>query len=599
MPMSISRRVFVAGTSCFVAAGTSFAQQQQIYDLVVYGMTSGGITAAVQARAMGRSVVIVGGWRERHPGAMMSGGLGGTDIESGGAFGGLARYVITRINAAAKVADDRFSFEPRFAQTVFEDLLREYDIPVFRSRGVLRTAKTGTRITALETIDGQVFNGRVFIDASYEGDLIAAAGVSTIVGREAQDGDNVLNGFRGTRTDALGSNHNFYFHRRFERAIGRVCVDPYVVPGTPGSGLLHGIRQYPSPEVGAGDRAVQAYNFRMTMTKDAARRVALPSKPPEGFDPTRYELLFRWINVLNDYGQLNDTEAAIKWKFLLHNDLGNGIFDINNFGAVSTDFIGGSWAYPQADYSTRELIWKAHERWIRGLFYALQHHKDSRMPQHLRDALLEYGLDEMHYTEPHENDQRHWPYQLYVREARRMVNDNQISGLDVTADDDVEPRDNRTISTGSYSRDSHHTQRILRSSVNSFGIAETSVWNEGNFEASAGGKDKVFTIPFSAIVPRRYECSNILSIFALSASHEAFGAIRMEMTLMQAGQSAGAAASLVAGSGADIQDAPYDELVSSLYIPQGAKPSVLPRLPATTSVAINLKTSRKMDRIQP
>lgn len=592
MSLSISRRVFVAGASCLFAAKSSFSQERQNYDVVVYGMTSGGITAAVQARVMGRSVVIVGGWRERHPGGMMSGGLGGTDIDSGNAFGGLSRYVISRINAAAKVADDRFSFEPRFAQQVFEDLLREYDIPVFRSRGVLRAAKAGTRITALETVDGQVFNGRVFIDASYEGDLIALSGVSTTVGREPSDGDNVLNGFRGTRMDALGSNHNFYSYRKYERVLGRLGVDPYVTPGTPGSGLLFGIRRYPTPELGAGDKAVQAYNFRMTMTKDAARRVALSSSAPEGFDPSRYEMLFRWIKTLSEHEQMTDPNTAIKSYFLLHSDLGNGVFDINNFGAVSTDFIGGSWAYPQADYQAREQIWKAHERWIRGLFYALQYHKDVRMPQTLRDAFLQYGLDEMHYTEPFERDQRHWPYQLYVREARRMVNDHQMTGRDVTASDDTEPQDTRTISTGSYNRDSHHTQRIIRTGTNAIGMAETSVWNEGNFEAPSGGDDKIFTIPLSAILPRRFECSNIMSIFALGATHEAFGAIRMEMSLMQLGQSAGAAASLVATSGADIQDVPYDELISSLYVPQGAKPSVLPRFATARSVAANMKTSR-------
>ncbi|WP_321376445.1 FAD-dependent oxidoreductase [Rhizobium sp.] len=582
-----------------LASKASFAQQRQNYDVVVYGMTSGGITAAVQASAMGKSVVIVGGWRERHPGGMMSGGLGGTDVESGEAFGGLSRYVISRINAAAKVADDRYSFEPRFAQSVFEDLLRDYDIPVFRSRGALRTAKTASRVTALETVDGQVFSGRVFIDASYEGDLMALSGISTTVGREPQDGDNVLNGFRGTRMDALGSNHNFYSYRRFEKVLGKLGVDPYVVPGTPGSGLLYGIRRYPSPELGAGDKAVQAYNFRMTMTKDAARRVALPSRPPEGFDPTRYEMLFRWINTLNEHEQITDANAAIKSYFLLHSDLGNGVFDINNFGAVSTDFIGGSWGYPQADYSAREQIWKAHERWIRGLFYALQYHKDARVPQPLREAFLEYGLDEMHYTDPHENDQRFWPYQLYVREARRMVNDNQVTGRDVTASDDTQPQDTRTISTGSYNRDSHHTQRIIRSGANLLGMTETSVWNEGNFEAPSGGADKIFTIPFSSIVPRRFECSNVMSIFALSATHEAFGAIRMEMSLMQAGQSAGAAAALAAGSMADIQDVPYDELVTSLYVPKGAKPSVLPRFAAARSVAANLKTSRTGEQILP
>ncbi|MCF1482182.1 hypothetical protein B7W85_04470 [Allorhizobium ampelinum] len=590
MRFIMGRRVFVAGAASLFALRPSFAQQAT-YDVIVYGMTSGGITAAIQAKVMGRTVAIVGGWRERHPGGMMSGGLGGTDVEAGSAFGGLARHVISRINQEAQVADDRFAFEPRFAQTVFEKLLREYDIPVFKSRGVLRVAKTGPRIDAMETVDRQVFNGRVFIDASYEGDLMAASGVSWTVGREPQDGDNVLNGFRGTRTDSWGENHNFQLHRRFERVIGQVGVDPFVTEGVAASGLLPGIRNYPSPEVGAGDRAVQAYNFRMTMTRDPARRVDLPSTPPPGFDPTRYELLFRWIKALGERGQLADAENAVKMQFLLHNDLGNGIFDINNRGAVSTDYIGGSWGYPQADYGMREKIWKAHERWTRGLFYALQYHKDARMPGALRDVFLDYGLDGQHYQDPHENDEAHWPYQLYVREARRMVSDHQMTGHDVTAADDQELRDNNTISTGSYKRDSHHTQRIVRTTVNMLGTPTLSVWNEGNFEAEAGGADRIFTIPLSAIVPRRAECTNLMSIFALSATHEAFGAIRMEMSLMQTGQSAGAAAALVAVSRADIQDVSYDELISSLYVPPGAKPSVLPRDPNSQALAFNLQRS--------
>ncbi|MBB4007227.1 FAD-dependent oxidoreductase [Allorhizobium taibaishanense] len=590
MRFNLGRRVFVAGATSLFVPSLSFAQQTT-YDVVIYGMTSGGITAAIQAKAMGRTVAIVGGWRERHPGGMMAGGLGGTDIEAGSAFGGLARYVISRINAEAGVADTTYSFEPRFAQTVFEKLLQEYNIPVFRSRGVLRVAKTGARIDGMETIDGQVFNGRCFIDASYEGDLMAASGVSWAVGREPQDGDNVLNGFRGTRTDAWGDNHNFQLHRRFERVIGQVAIDPFVTEGVPGSGLLPGIRNYPTPEIGAGDRAVQAYNFRMTMTRDPARRVALPSTPPPGFDPARYELLFRWVRALRDRGQLADAENAVKMQFLLHSDLGNGVYDINNRGAVSTDYIGGSWGYPQADYGMREKIWKAHERWTRGFFYAMQHHKDPRVPDDLRQVFLDYGLDGQHYLDPHENDEANWPYQLYVREARRMVSDHQMSGHDVTAADDQELRDNNTISTGSYRRDSHHTQRIVRNVTNMLGSSAPSVWNEGNFEAEAGGADRIFAIPLSSIVPRRAECTNLMSIFALSATHEAFGAIRMEMTLMQTGQSAGAAAALIATSRADIQDVSYDELAGSLYVPPGAKPSVLPRDPNTQALAFNLRRS--------
>jgi hypothetical protein len=581
----INRRHFIAGSALLFAPKLAFASEQRA-DIVIYGMTSGAVTAAIQARTMGLSPVIVGGWRDKHIGGMMSGGLGGTDISSGSAYGGLSRHVISLINAAGKQSDDQFHFEPRFAESVFNDLMKTYDIPVIPTFGLRRVKKFGSRLESLETIDGQIFRGRVFIDASYEGDLIAAAGVSTIVGREARNGDNVLNGYRGTDHAALGTNHNFYSWRYLEKIIGPVSVDPYVVSGNPGSGILPCIRSYPQPENGAADRAVQAYNFRMTMTKDVSRRVDLSATAPEGFDPARYELLYRWIDVLNRGGLLDNPAEAVK-LFLLHNDLGNGIYDINNFGPVSTDLVGASWGYPQADYAAREKLWKAHEKWIRGLFYALQHHPDARMPVDMRDAFRQYGLDEAHYKDPHENDERHWPYQLYVREARRMVSDYQMSGREVAANDDMDPLDPRTIGTGSYNRDSHHTQRILRADSNILGVSKVSVWNEGNFEAPSGGADLMFPIPYGAITPRRAECTNLLSIFAISATHEAFGATRMEMSLMQLGQSAAAAAALAVKSDADIQEIPSDELVSALFVPTGAPPPVLPERAHPKALAQN------------
>ncbi|NTJ43772.1 FAD-dependent oxidoreductase [Agrobacterium larrymoorei] len=575
MVSNINRRHFIVGAALLVSSRIAFATDRQS-DIVIYGMTSGAVTAAIQAREMGLSPVIVGGWRDRHIGGMMTGGLGGTDIASGQAYGGLARHVISLINKAAGRPDDQFSFEPRYAEDVFKTLLKTYDIPVIQTAGVHRVRKDGSVLQALETMDGQIFKGRVFIDASYEGDLIAAAGVTTIVGREARNGDNILNGFRGTDHAALGTNHNFYSWRRFEKVLGPICIDPYSVRGTPGSGLLPGIRSYPQPEEGAADRAVQAYNFRMTMTKDESRRVDLPDQAPQGFDPARYELLYRWIEIQNSRGLLDNPAEAVK-GFLLHNDIGRDVFDINNSGPVSTDFIGASWSYPQADYPTRERIWKAHEMWIRGLFYALQHNPDPRMPGALRDAFRQYGLDEAHYPMPHENDDRHWPYQLYVREARRMVSDYQMNGREVAANDDMDPLDSRTIGSGSYNRDSHHTQRILRAHSTVLNLSSVSVWNEGNFEAPSGGADKIFPIPYGAILPRRSECSNLLSIFAISATHEAFGATRMEMSLMQLGQSAGAAAGLTVKSQADVQDIPHDELVSAFFLPDTKTPPVLPR----------------------
>jgi hypothetical protein len=574
MAFNINRRHFMAGSALLFSPRLAFSADRQS-DIVIYGMTSGAVTAAIQAREMGLSPVIVGGWRDRHIGGMMSGGLGGTDIASGQAYGGLTRHIMSLINAAGRRPDDQFSFEPRFAEDVFKALVKMYDIPVIRTAGVRRVRKTGAALDSLETVDGQVFKGQVFIDASYEGDLIAAAGVCTVVGREARNGDNVLNGFRGIDRAALGTDHNFYSRRRFETVLGPICINPYAVPDVPGSGLLPGIRSYPQPDEGAADRAVQGYNFRMTMTRDEARRVDLPTAAPHGFEPARYELLYRWIEILNGRGLLDEPSKAVT-LFLLHNDLGGGVFDINNCGPVSTDYIGASWGYPQADYKERERLWKAHESWIRGLFYALQHHPDPRMPPALRDAFRQYGLDEAHYTAPHENDERHWPYQLYVREARRMASDYQMTGREVAADDDMDLLDSRTIGSGSYNRDSHHTQRILRVHANILGAASVSVWNEGNFEAPSGGEDKIFPIPYGAILPRRAECSNLFSIFCLSATHEAFGATRMEMSLMQLGQSAGAAAGLACKSQADIQDIPHDELVSALFVPDANSPPVLP-----------------------
>ncbi|MBO9112494.1 MULTISPECIES: FAD-dependent oxidoreductase [Rhizobium/Agrobacterium group] len=575
MTSHLTRRKFIAAAALLVTPRLALGLETQA-DMVIYGMTSGAVTAAIQARTMGLFPMIVGGWREKHVGGMMSGGLGGTDLDSGRAYGGLPRYIISLINAQGRRPNDQFQFEPRFAETVFNSLLKTYDIPVVRTRGIHRVRRSGSRLEAFETVDGQVFAARVFIDASYEGDLIAAAGISSVVGREARDGDNVLNGFRGTEQTDQGADHNFFSRRHLEKVLGPICVDPYVKAGIPGSGLLPGIRTYPQPEVGAADRAVQAYNFRMTMTRDQSRRVDFPTTAPKSFTPARYELLYRWIEVLKSRGLLENPAEAVK-LFLLHNDLGDGIFDINNFGPVSTDLIGASWSYSQANYSERELLWKAHETWIRGLFYALQHHPDPRMPADLRDAFRQYGLDEAHYQDPHENDERHWPYQLYVREARRMVSDYQMSGREVAANGDMDPVDSRTIGCGSYNRDSHHTQRILRTSSNLIGMSTVSVWNEGNFEAAAGGTEKMFPIPYGAILPRRAECTNLLSIFAISATHEAFGATRMEMSLMQLGQSAAAAAALAAKSQSDMQDIPYDEVVSALFIPERISPPVLPR----------------------
>lgn len=571
MSASISRRGFLAGSSAFFACTS--ARSEDIFDLVVYGATSGGITAAVQAAKLNLRVVIVGGWRDRHLGGMMSGGLGGTDIDNSSSYGGLSRLVISKINALAGVEDNQFHFEPRFAEQVFDQLVAEHSIPVRFSHGIAKVKKEGSRITSLETVDGQTFSGKVFIDASYEGDLMALSGVSYTVGRESANERNPIDGSRGFAIDERGWNHNFFLPRRLD-FIFPDMIDPFKVSGDAESGLLPGITDLVEEE-GAGDKLVQAYNFRMTMTTEPSRRVDLPKVPDSGYDAQDYELLFRWLKRTDERETIAEMPEPAK-LLLLHNKIGHGLYDINNWGPVSTDYIGGSWRYPEAGYVERERIWSSHQRWIRGLFYSLQHHNDSRVPEVVRMRLREYGLDGLHYLEPHFGDPLHWPYQLYVREARRMKADFVLDGADVSASDDSRPRSLKTASAGSYKRDSHHVRRVVKRESLIPGFERVGVWNEGNFEAPSGGQDQIFSIPYDVMTPKATECENLLVLFCISATHEAFGATRMEMTLMQLGQFAGAASVLAARSTTAVQDLPYGEIVGVMTTSDFGTAPILP-----------------------
>lgn len=524
------------------------------FDLVFYGATPGSVVGAYEARRQGLSAVIVGGWRDRHLGGMMSGGLGGTDLHGLDNLTGLARTVLDRIRLVEGRSKKTVKFEPRTAEKVFEDMVLEAEVPVVWSDGVIAVEREGPRLTALVLADGQRIDGRYFADCGYEGDLMALAGVSHMVGREARDARNPLNGFRGRALRAKGRSHNW---------IGSgVSVDPFNTRGKRSSGLLPGVTKRPRLPRGSADDRVQAYCFRMVMTALPDRRVLLPSDPPTGFAADHYELLFRYLAALTEAGLTHGEDYKLGSHFLLMKTLRSRLWDVNNRGPFSLDLIGGSHAYPRAAYAEREAIWKQHEAHVRGFFYALQHHPDPRMPPGLREAALQLGLDRLHFDRPHPRDEAHWPYQLYVRESRRMIGARVIDAADLMSGG----AEARPVANGAYRRDSHHVQRYAYRREAGWGV-----WNEGNFEKRLpGGR---FSVPFDAVLPKRHEAENLLVGFCVSATHEAFGGIRMEPTLMGLGQAiAVAVAQAVYDGGTPVQDVHYDALRRRLSSASDAVP---------------------------
>lgn len=509
-------------------------------DIVVYGGTSAGVMAAVQAAREGRSVLLVS--PDRHLGGLTSNGLGWTDAGNTRAIGGLAREFYRRVwdryrneeawnlesreafrsrPGARAALDDAnrtmWVFEPRVAEAIFEELVREHRVEVWRDAWLDRdggVSRQAGRIVALRLLDGRTVEGRMFVDATYEGDLMAAAGVSHTVGREpnARHGES-LNGVQM----AAARHHQF-----------QVAIDPYVRPGDPSSGLLPGVSTEPVAADGSGDAKVQAYNFRVCLTRVPSNRVPFPK--PEGYDPARYELLARTLEA----GQV-----TVLGKF---DPIPNGKTDTNNHGPVSTDHIGANHDYPTASYARRREIAEDHRRYQQGLHYFLAN--DARVPAKVREAYAQWGLARDEFA-----DNGNWPRQLYVREARRMVSDF------VMTENHVRRRapSPRPVGMGSYNMDSHHVQRVVVRGQD----GRASVRNEGDVQVSPGGP---YPIDYGAITPRESECANLLVPVCLSATHIAHGSIRMEPVFMVLGQSAATAAGLALEDNCAVQAVPYPRL---------------------------------------
>jgi hypothetical protein len=477
--------------------------EETTYDVVVYGGTSGGVAAAIQATRMGKTVVLI--HPGQHLGGLSSGGLGATDIGNKQAIGGISREFYKRLGAHYGT-DEAWTFEPHVAEETFEAMVAEAGVPVvYGERLDLNdgVAKTDGRITAITMESGRQFSGRMFIDTTYEGDLMAKVGVSYHVGREA----NAVYGetLNGVQTK------NAIFHQ-FECAI-----DPYVVEGDPDSGLLPGIQEGGPGEEGSGDHRVQAYNFRMCLTNNPDNRMPFPK--PEGYDPLRYELLLRYLN-------------AGYWTVLnLSKAMPNQKTDTNNKGAFATDNIGMNYEYPDNDYAVRARIFEEHRTYQQGLMWFLAN--DPRVPKDAQAEVNQWGLAKDEFT-----DNDGWPHELYVREARRMISDYVMTQHNCEGHAKVDD----SIGLAAYTMDSHHVQRYVQ---------DGRVWNEGDVEV---GGFPPYPIAYRSIRPARNECANLLVPVCLSASHIAYGSIRMEPVFMVLGQSAATAAAMALDGNSAVQD---------------------------------------------
>ena len=485
-------------------------------DICVYGGTAGGVAAAVQAARMGKSVVLLESGA--HLGGLTSGGLGATDIGNKAAIGGIAREFYQRLGKHYGT-NVMWTFEPHVAEQTLHVMLRELNVPVHFKQRLDSVIKRGNRITEIHLENGDVVRATIFIDATYEGDLMARTRVRYTVGREANaQYQETLNGVR-----AQTPYHQF-----------DVPVDPYVRPGEPKSGVLPGIQSGTGGQPGAGDHAVQAYNFRLCLTQNPTNQ--LPILPPKNYDAADYELLARYLEALIANGgqpKLND--------FWLLKVMPNGKTDINNRGGFSTDYIGMNWDYPDANYTRRAEIWQAHEDYTRGFLHFLA--TSPRVPKNIRDEMRTWGLcrDEFPSTGG-------WSQQLYVREARRMISEyvmteHNCRGLE-TPDD--------SVGLGAYGMDSHNCQRIVRN-----GMAE----NEGDVEVHGFSP---YPIAYRSLVPREQECANLLVPVCVSATHIAYGSIRMEPVFMVLGQSAATAAALAIDQNTAVQKVNYPSLQARL-----------------------------------
>lgn len=534
--------------------------QTKKYDIVIYGGTSAGIAAAIQSSRMNKSVVLIE--PTSRIGGLTTGGLGQTDIGNKQAIGGISREFYENIK---KYYDDSsnwkwedksdykdggqtrtqegeptmWTFEPSAALSVYVQMLKKEKVKLIYNERLNRDSgveKENGKIISITMESGKKFVGKVFLDATYEGDLMATAGVSYTVGRESnEEYGETLNGVQANNYNVSltklvsknAANHNFI-----------PKVDPYIIEGDPKSGLLPNINEKPGVE-GNGDDKVQAYCFRMCLTDHPENRISF--KKPDNYNELNYELLFR------NYEAREGSVPDMYYKGgpllpLINSSMPNRKTDSNNRFGFSTDYIGKNYDYPEASYAEREKIIEDHRNYQMGLMWTLANHP--RIPKEVRDEASKWGT-----TKDEFEREDGWQQQLYIREARRMVSDyvmtqRNCEGLEVVED---------VIGLAAYTMDSHNVQRYI--DANGF------VQNEGNVEAH--GFDP-YPISYKSLTPKKEECKNLIVPVCLSSTHIAFGSIRMEPVFMVLGESAATAASLAIDTNNSVQDVPYESLKSIL-----------------------------------
>ena len=545
MPLVLHIAITMQTSALFFVAALAASGAVRDFDVVVYGGTAGGVVAAVCAAREGLKTALLepGG----HLGGMVSGGLGWTDYGKKEVIGGYALEFYYRVGRHYQMPlhgqDLAWRPEPHVAEEIFRSMVKEAGVTLFehqrlREKGGVR--KDGARVAGIATENGDEFTAKVFIDSSYEGDLMAQAGVTYTFGRESSS--QYSESLAGVRDQT--PYHQFLVDVPAHDAAGKLLPEV-------------SSRQLPPP--GTADKAVQSYNYRMCFTDVAANRV--PFARPAGYDPARYELLAR---LLRARMQAEGRAPALNSLMTLDR-IPNGKTDVNNNGAFSTDYIGGSWNYPDASYAERARIWQAHKDYQAGLFYFLAN--DPQVPEALRQELNRWGLCKDEFT-----DTDNWPHQLYIRESRRMVGEYVV----VQKDLQTERAKPDPIGMGSYNSDSHNVERIVGPDGN--------VRNEGDMQVGV----QPYQIPYRVMLPKQAEAVNLLVPVAFSASHVAYSSLRMEPQYMILGHAAGVAAKLAIESGKPVQAIDVAALIATLrkqgavleYVPSPQAPALqtFPRL---------------------
>jgi len=497
----------VVGMLCLAGP---IAAADEVYDVVVYGGTPGGVTTAVAAAREGAKVLVLE--QMRHVGGLNTSGLNNSEVMHmhEWTFSGISGEFYARLAKAYGRTGLMHRWESSVAQKVFDTMLAEARVPVRYQQRVVKVEKDGPRIRRIVMQDGTAVAGKTFVDCSYEGDLMARAGVSYTWGREGRD-------------------------QYGEPLAGVRLGDPNIKARTrdANGNLLPGISDtLENLQPGAGDKKVQNYNFRLTLVKDKANKV--PFSQPRNYAPERYALL---ANYLKQYPNKQFKDLVAYWPIV------PGKYEANNHqcAIISLGHFGGQLEYPDADYATQDCIYQDHVDYTQGFFWFLLN--DPRVPAPIRAQTAEWGLAKDEFV-----DNGNWPYYLYIREGRRMIGPYVMTQKDLQTD----RKKPDSIGLGSHYIDAHHVQRVA--------VSADEFTNEGRLWTPG----KVYEIPYRAITPKADQCENMLVPVAASFSHVAFCAFRLEPTWMTAGHAAGVAAALAAREGVPVQQVQIENLQERL-----------------------------------